>query len=1171
MPPSVRPRIACFFASADRDLADALKKHLKISIDSGKLSYWGVSDVKGGQSPRDEIQHQLKTADVLLFLTSAELFDTPGASDWIRFAAHRRQTQGTPVIPILLRPVAMAGSPLEDLKPLPEDGRPIARWAPRDEGWVEVIKGILKVIEAPPKPAQPAAKVHKPPRDLWAPDADFIGREDELAKSSKAFRSALTKQQAAICVLHGPGGMGKTQLALVIAQGLGDRFPGGQIFVDLAGSKPRPSVPLSDREAIETVLSALGVDKEVLERAPISELRRRYCQLASEKPVLIFADDASDAGQLRSLKPPPGSVLLVTSRVRFDLDGSCAVAVGELQATESRQLARILCPDLTDFEEAAIHEACGGCPLALRIVCARLSASSGTQERAAWLNRLAEGGALQVDAAEGEDRSLMHSLRWSYELLSPPVQAVFRVLGVFSASFDVVAAAAVVAKGEVDLHASLQELQQYCLVQEIEQSGGHRYRLYDVVRSLAVSLLAASPDAQKAAYLRMSRHFARVLQNAEAMYINDVLYLEHKDEAAGPSSADKVSVKALSVPDMDTDDSPSLVTLIPAEMIGNVSQIQSLGLAWFDLERANIMAGQRWAAESFHVYKPAAEVVLEYVGHVAFIFMVRLSEDELKRWHGAAAQAAQSIQDPLHRGLAIGNLAQVLIEQNELTEAERLLESVKQDLRVSENDRNAVAVDSMFGLLRKAQGKHLDAIACFQRSLLGWERLADVKGRGNDLCNMGLAYQELKEFDTAIALFLKSIEFSRQAYNIQSESNALSALASAYQEKGATDKAVEAIENSLGLRRKLRDAKGIRPLLGELASLLMDRGQAGDIERALELLEEQRERLAHLPNLLARGSLATAWSHSGKCYAKLGRFAEAISAYRQSLAIAQALDKPPASLLGVTAANLGAAYAELAQRDSHDSAANYEEAVRQFSAALIWIQQTEDLESEANIEMNLGAVKQSCGDRANQLGARDNIQRAIELSARVGKLEQLSAAHRQMGIYCQKMGEPANAVVHWQKRAELEARLARPQQRFLALLEVGKLYLDTGSASEALRHLSLVSSLSREGFGSSAAEGLVIQSHLFSELGIHATQEKSRAGLHKVFGCFRRSAALAHAAGAVEEEAVAISNAGEAIYRLGRRRSGRILGQRALGMLQDIGSLKLEELRRDQARWDDPM
>src|SRR5262249_2675314 len=125
---------------------------------------------------------------------------------------------------------------------------------------------------------------------------------------------------ATISGVYGMGGVGKTELAYMVAQRLTAQFRHAQLLVELRGAS---SNPLTPEQVLETVIRAF--EREAKLPNHLAELQGIYRSLLAGKRVLIVADDAKDAAQVRPLLPPPGCALLITSRQRFVLPGMYAL------------------------------------------------------------------------------------------------------------------------------------------------------------------------------------------------------------------------------------------------------------------------------------------------------------------------------------------------------------------------------------------------------------------------------------------------------------------------------------------------------------------------------------------------------------------------------------------------------------------------------------------------------------------------------------------------------------------------------------------------------------------------------------------------------------------------------------------------------------------------------
>jgi hypothetical protein len=172
-----------------------------------------------------------------------------------------------------------------------------------------ICNGIFKE-EGSSKPTKAEASESKYPfyipHQIPPPPADFKGREDEINDILENFEKGAT-----ITGLHGMGGIGKTALALVLAEKLKEKFPDGQIFIDMRGTSVNPELPrLTPEEAMAQVIRAYNpVDR--LPENPI-ELRGLYLSILTNKNTLLLLDNAADSDQVEPLLPPPGCSVLIT-------------------------------------------------------------------------------------------------------------------------------------------------------------------------------------------------------------------------------------------------------------------------------------------------------------------------------------------------------------------------------------------------------------------------------------------------------------------------------------------------------------------------------------------------------------------------------------------------------------------------------------------------------------------------------------------------------------------------------------------------------------------------------------------------------------------------------------------------------------------------------------------
>jgi hypothetical protein len=263
----------------------------------------------------------------------------------------------------------------------------------------------------------PGLAGHRPvPRQLPPGLPDFTGRVEQFAALDALLLGA---GHAAVAVVHGTGGAGKTSLAVQWAHRVQDRFPDGTLFADLRGYGP--ATPLSPAIALTSFLSALGVPGSAVP-ARVEAQSALYRSVLAKRRVLVVLDNALDVGQVQPLLPgAPGCLTVVTSRGGLtELIVSRAARPVELTPFTGAQalaLVRSLVgPGRADAEPEAVSalvRVCGGLPLAVRIAATRAVARPR--------NSLAEVVAdLTADHPPGLANALRSVFGWSWHGCRPP-------------------------------------------------------------------------------------------------------------------------------------------------------------------------------------------------------------------------------------------------------------------------------------------------------------------------------------------------------------------------------------------------------------------------------------------------------------------------------------------------------------------------------------------------------------------------------------------------------------------------------------------------------------------------------------------------------------------------------------------------------------------------------
>lgn len=380
-----------------------------------------------------------------------------------------------------------------------------------------------QILTADPAVAAPTSAVALSgvPRRLPTPPRSFTGRAPQLAELTGAVDEGSDHGTAmAIATIVGTGGMGKTWLAVRWAHDNLDRFPGGQLCVNLRGYDPSGE-PVPPAVAIRGLLDALAVDPAAIP-ADLDGQVALYRRLVAGRRMLILLDNARDSAQVTPLLPAsPTCTVLVTSRHRLGgliaTHGARPLRLDVLTDAEARELLRRHLGASRMATEpgpvTALVQRCAGLPLALGIVAAR-AALQPDLPLAALADELCEASA-RLDALDAGELSVnvRAVLTSSSHALSPDAERVFALLGhAPGPDTGLAALASLAALPEARTRVLVRELANAHLV--YEQVPG-RYRMHDLVRLYAAEQ-AQTMDTRAASH-RLLGHYAHTACAADRL------------------------------------------------------------------------------------------------------------------------------------------------------------------------------------------------------------------------------------------------------------------------------------------------------------------------------------------------------------------------------------------------------------------------------------------------------------------------------------------------------------------------------------------------------------------------------------------------------------------------------------------------------------------------------
>ena len=345
----------------------------------------------------------------------------------------------------------------------------------------------------PSSPVEPR-KVDSP-RQLPTDSVDFVGRTEWI----DAIESTLTNTGRAVGValIVGRPGIGKSSLAVHVGHRLAEeRFPDGQLYCDLRGSRQEPT---DTTEVLGRFLRALGIPGQALPESA-DERAEVYRSLMSTRRVLVVLDDAASERQVEELLPgSPGCGVIATSRARLTgIPGARVIGLDILSNEQAIELLRrVLGPGRVEAEPAAasaLVRAVGRLPLALRIIAARLGAREHWS-LASMVNRLADERHRLDELAHGE-LTVRASISLTHDGLDDKTRRLLALMALADGPSQPGWVAGALTDDDGPFTGDLLEPlvdAQMLDVTGVDEQGEPRYRFHEVIRLFAKERLAEEP------------------------------------------------------------------------------------------------------------------------------------------------------------------------------------------------------------------------------------------------------------------------------------------------------------------------------------------------------------------------------------------------------------------------------------------------------------------------------------------------------------------------------------------------------------------------------------------------------------------------------------------------------------------------------------------------------
>ena len=647
-----------------------------------------------------------------------------------------------------------------------------------------------EVVDPAPRYALPAV------RD------SFIGRGDELdslarhlegrrqqlhAASGQVKSFAREKGRRQLVTLLGPGGTGKTRLALEYGWHSLPRWPGGVWFCDLAEARTLDGLAYAVADALNV---SLGRDDPVV---------RLGDALSARGKTLVILDNFEQIAEHAEtvlgswLRKAPDASFLVTSRTRlhladeflFELNPldppTLGIELFEARAQSHRPGFTVDGSNRQRVEEIVQH--LDGLPLALELAASRLHMLTLEQLR----NRLEDRFKVLAGNRRGRHGTLRAALDWSWELLEPWEQSAMMQIAVFEGGFSLEAAEAVI---DLSPHDSaffvldvIQSLVDKSWIRATVAGGDPRFEIYRTVHEYATEKLhgEAEPVEIRQVEIRHGDYFARMgsieeirrlSAHGESLHFlrlrleldNLVTACERAIQRGDEDAAAATYVAANAILGMTGPFGLSIE--LGRQLLDAMTDATSRRRVAVDLSNVERQAGEMDAAKdhgelALKLVRSAGDRALEGIilGNLGIHYMIQGQMEDARQHYDAALSIAREVGDRDSEGRVMGNLGNLHWEQGRMEEAREHLEAALTLHRATDNRRREGLVLGNLGALEASQGRLNEALHCLEAALALHREVGNRNFEGAVLGNLGIVHWEQgrraearRDYETALAL-----------------------------------------------------------------------------------------------------------------------------------------------------------------------------------------------------------------------------------------------------------------------------------------------------------------------------------------------------------------------------------------------------------------------------------
>lgn len=609
------------------------------------------------------------------------------------------------------------------------------------------------LAEAHPAPALPQPTLV--PRQLPDDVPDFVGRRTELAALDDAGPSD-------VLVLDGPGGVGKTALAVHWAHRVRGRFPDGDLFVNLRGFSQQNQV--DPASVVDDFLVALGQSPQP--KLSLRQRERLLSVLVANRRILVVLDNVRDSDQVRRLvELLPSCLVVITSRRRVSPSARVRRVPVRPMSVESASILLSVRAHGQIPDAARLSTVCGGLPLLLTVLAGQLagkpSASLGDfvtrLDRRRLLVAVGQGG---VPVRRGES-----CLTWSYQALAAPERRLFRLLALHPGE-DISSEAAYACDGRTPSE-TIRSLMCLVAAHLLEPSGEFdRFSRHDVLAEFAARCLDRdeSADDRDAAWMRLLDFFATSTANAARILCGYVTTHDQVDDQAIVFS--------------DADDAA----------------------VWFGRERCTLSAMIRQAQDA-----GCHDHVLRLADPVAALLERSGSTIQSATVLALAVDSARAAGEPEAEAGALRHLAVTHMVVEDHDAARKCLEAAARMAPADDLRGGSVALLDQMGQLAMLRGDRADALTLYRRAVVLAERLDDLAGLCWLHCRIGQTLRIAEQVDDALAHLRRARTTARSLDERAAEAASLAEIGGIHRDLGDCSAALAYCEEALAIAETVPD------------------------------------------------------------------------------------------------------------------------------------------------------------------------------------------------------------------------------------------------------------------------------------------------------------------------------------------------------------------------------